>query len=248
MSTNWHGLGASEFADTLADWRKRYRRGMPIHHSEEFCYFDECDGGFYTLTSNISAHKDRSAHYAMLSFQLSGVPLEVDSFKQLAGTFNVGYPLYFRPLKKRSVKRRWNVSSEYRLPLDPLAFIVDRDNLFDDGEEWVSGIVTLNPFYLPTATLAERVPGWLPAYIFDSELLICSLRSWHPLSKPKRRYELWGCEYARTAEALVVRLIAEWPDREQEHVWQSAPLGEEIHRSRYGDSKSSSKVEEIEVG
>jgi hypothetical protein len=213
MDTSWYGLGAMEFATTLADWQGRYR-GISTHHSEEFCYFDECDGGFYSLTSNISAYEDRSAHYAMLSFQLTGVPLDADSFRQLARTFGVEHALYFRPMEKRSVKRKWNVPGEYRLPLVPLAFIVNRDNVFDDGDEWASGIVAENPFYRPHSTLAERVPSWIPSYVFDSQLLICNLRSWHPLSKPKRRYELWGCEYARTAEAMIVRLTAEWPDQE----------------------------------
>ena len=222
MSTNWSGLGAREFADALSDWQGRYR-GIPIHHSEEFCYFDQCDGGFYALTSNISAHQDRSAHYAMLSFQLSGIPLDAESLRQLARTFDVGHSLYFRPLRKRSVKRRWNIPVEYRLPLIPVAFIVNRDGFFDGGEEWVSGIVATNPFYRPDSTLAERVPRWLPAYVFDSELMICSLRSWHPLSQPKDRYQFWGCESARTAEAVIVQSVAEWPDQGEESIEERAP-------------------------
>jgi restriction endonuclease len=46
--TNWHGMGASAFAEALQGWRERYM-GIPTHHSEEFCYFDVCDGGFYSL-------------------------------------------------------------------------------------------------------------------------------------------------------------------------------------------------------
>ena len=222
MSTNWAGLGASEFAGTLSDWQERYK-GIPIHHSEEFCYFDKCDGGFYTLTSNIAAHENRSAHYAMLSFQLIGIPLDSEPFRQLARTFDVGHSLYFRPMRRRSVKRRWNIPVEYRVPLVPVAFIVNRDSFFNDGEEWVSGIVGSNPFYRPDSTLAERVPRWLPSYVFESELLISSLRSWHPLSKPKGRYYFWGCESARTAEAVIVQAVAEWLDQGDASIGECAP-------------------------
>ena len=54
-ATNWHGMGASVFAEALQGWRERYK-GISTHHSEEFCYFDKCDGGFYCLTSKVSAH------------------------------------------------------------------------------------------------------------------------------------------------------------------------------------------------
>src|SRR5262249_50088356 len=109
-ATNWHGLGASAFAEALQSWRERYK-GISIHHSEEFCYFDVCDGGFYTLTANISAHYDRSVRYTTLSFQLTGIPLDTDPLKELIRTFDIGEPCYFRPMKKKSVARKW-----HRLP------------------------------------------------------------------------------------------------------------------------------------
>lgn len=221
-ATNWHGMGASAFAEALQGWRERYK-GIRTHHSEEFCYFDICDGGFYSLTANVSAYDDRSARDTMLSFQLIGIPLDTNSLKELTRTFDVSEPCYFRPMRRRSVVRNWNFPNPHRVPLEPVAFIVDQDNIFGAEREWARGLVAKNPFYRPGSALKERVPDWLPAVVFDSELLICDLRSWHLLSEPKPRYELWGCETARTADAVIVQTTAEWPDRDHGDTEERAP-------------------------
>jgi hypothetical protein len=210
-STNWHGFGPSSFAEELKDWQGRYK-GIRTHHSEEFCYFDTCEDGFYCLTSTIGAHKARDARYTMLSFQLAGVPLDAAAYRELSRTFDVGYQCYFRPMKRRSVKGVWHLTEEDQLSLEPVALIVERDEVFNDEREWVRGLAARNPFYKPESTLAERKPDWMPTHVFDSELLICDLRSWHPLEKPVRGYELCGCETARTAYAVVVKPIADWLD------------------------------------
>jgi Holliday junction resolvase len=221
-ATNWHGMGMSAFAEALQGWRQRHK-GIPTHHSEEFCYFDNCDGGFYCLTANISAHKDRSATYTLLSFQLTGIPLDTEPFKELSRAFDAGYSCYFRPMKRRSVKKQKYLPEPYRVQLEPIAFIVEQDDVFGDKRDWTRGIVARNPFYRPNSSLAERKPGWLPPHVFDSDLLICDLRSWHLLSEPKPRYELWGCESARTADAVIVHLIAEWPDQDNGPTEEVAP-------------------------
>jgi hypothetical protein len=231
-------MGASAFAEALQGWRQRYK-GIPTHHSEEFCYFDICDGGFYSLTANVSAYNDRSARYTMLSFQLTGIPLDTESLKELSRTFGVGHPCYFRPMERRSVIRKWNLPEPHCVPLEPVAFIVEQDDVFGDKRDWTRGLVAKNPFYRPTSTLSERVPDWLPAAVFDSELLICDLRSWHMLSEPKSRYELWGCESVRTADAVIVRPIAEWPDQDQGRIEEVAP-----RRS----TRKSHQVEVIDFG
>lgn len=220
--TNWHGMGASAFAEALRGWRERYK-GIPTHHSEEFCYFDTCEGGFYSLTANISSHHDRSVRYTRVSFQLTGIPLDTDSLKELTRAFDVSEPCYFRPMKKKSVTRKRHLRASDRVPLEPIAFIAEKEDAFGTGEELARGIVAKNPFYRPGSPMVERVPDWLPSHIFDSALLICGLRSWHPLSEPRPRYELWGCESARTSDAVIVRPIAEWPDREQGLTEDRAP-------------------------
>ena len=210
-ATNWHGMGASAFVDALKGWRERYK-GIATHHSEEFCYYDVCDGGFYSLTANISAYHDRSTHYAMLSFQLTGIPLDTGALKELIRAFDVREPCYFRPMREKSIERKWHLREPEHVSLTPIAFIVEKEDVFGTGEELVRGIVVKNPYYLPGSTLAERIPKWLPSHVFDSELLICDLHSWHSLSKPKPRYEFWGCESARTSDAVIVRPIADWSD------------------------------------
>ncbi len=41
--TTWHGVGTRSFAEVLPAWKERYRTLQEIHHTEEFCYVDECD-------------------------------------------------------------------------------------------------------------------------------------------------------------------------------------------------------------
>lgn len=209
--TNWHGMGPNAFAGALRGWRDRYK-GIPTHHSEEFCYFDTCDGGFYCLTANLSAARDRTASYTMLSFQLAGIPLDTDALKELSRAFDLTCPAYFRPMDRQSVVRKWNLRKPHNVVLEPVAFIAEHDNIFGDKRDWARGIVAKNPFCKPHSRLAERQPEWLPYHVFDSETLVCSLRSWHLLSEPKPRYELWGCESVRTGYGTIVRPIAEWPN------------------------------------
>lgn len=55
---NWHGLGCAAFAAELANWGER-AQVTHAHHSEEICYMDRCDGGFYTITANLPHTSDR---------------------------------------------------------------------------------------------------------------------------------------------------------------------------------------------
>ena len=221
-STNWHGMGASAFSEALQGWQERYTE-ISIHHSEEFCYFDKCDGGFYCLTSKISAYEDRMASYTMLSFQFAGIPLDTEALKELTRTFDIGYPCYFRPMKRRSVKRQHNLPGPDPVELEPLAFIIEQDDIFGDERDWVRGLVARNPFFRPDSTFAERKPDWIPPHVFDSELLICDMRSWHPLDEPRQRYELCGFQSARTADALIVRPVADWPTERKRPIAEIMP-------------------------
>jgi hypothetical protein len=221
-TTNWHGLGARAFAEVLPDWNNRYK-GLETHHSEEFCYFDVCDGGFYTLTANVTAYKPRIIQHARISFQLVGIPLDSGPIRHLCHTFEVDEAVYFRPRQGRSVNRQW-IPSQDRPTVTPVAFMVEEDEWEEDAEdqwdeqdpedrEWVRGIVVKNPYYPSRRTEKGRGPDWLPDMVADSEYLICELRSWHPLSSPMSTYRLWNCESAWTSDALVVRPVADWDDR-----------------------------------
>jgi hypothetical protein len=62
----------------------------------------------------------------------------------------------------------------------------------------------------------QQPPDNWPDDLARSGVIICSLRSHHPLSKPKERYELWSHEVARTSDARALRVVAEWWEVEKE--------------------------------
>lgn len=81
-----------------------------------------------------------------------------------------------------------------------------------DKQEWVVGVLAANPYY---KTGLQPPDNW-PDDLARSGVIICSLRSHHPLSKPKERYELWSYEVARTSDAHALRVVAEWSEVEEE--------------------------------
>jgi hypothetical protein len=108
---NWHGLGAAAFADELPRWRPR-AAGPDAHHSEEMCYLDHCDGGFYTLTATVSAHESRQTRDAALSFQLCGIPL--DSAPQRPWMMPLGRP--GGPCRRSNQRSRQTAACTYQKP------------------------------------------------------------------------------------------------------------------------------------
>jgi hypothetical protein len=215
--TNWHGMGAGAFVEVLPAWKKRYNRRKSLHHSEELCYVDSCDGGFYTLTANVAAHDQRELHFARLSFQLIGTPLDTSPLRELCETFDVREQVYFRPRSSGSVTRV-RVTHDLHLPVSPLALLVeggdvDRDDGDDDanGREFVSGLVIPNPFrskHTPWSGTHD-----LPNMVTDSEYLVCAMAEWHPLVYDPVTYVLTGIEHAWSSDGLVVRPVANWrPD------------------------------------
>ena len=72
-TANWHGFGADALIEALQGWKQRYEE-LETHHTEELCYTDECEDGFYTLVAQVSADADRLVWWVELSFQLKGIP------------------------------------------------------------------------------------------------------------------------------------------------------------------------------
>lgn len=209
----WHGAGAEAFAEQLADWKTRYDGIRTIHHTEEFCYVDTCDElGFYSLTGQVAAHVPRTVWRTSLSFQLSGVPVDVGPLQALCDRFDTSSKLYFRPRSSDSVTRHHLGVSE-SVPLDVVGFVVEGDELETDPDdrEWAVGVVAKNPFR-HTSKPRRKNPDWWPDMASDTELIVCALRSWHPLKSPKKTYRLWSCESAWTSDALVLRPLADWDD------------------------------------
>lgn len=206
---NWHGVGARSFVQALKDWEARTAALEDPHHSEEFVYFEACDGGFYTVSGNVSAEPIRRVVRCNASFQLVGVPVDPGSLLQLYRRFDVPSRGYFRPLVEQSVTRHRLAG---RVQLKVLGYIVEPAERHWDKQDWVVGVLAANPYYKSGLQPPDNWPDGLAR----SGVIICSLRSHHPLSKPKERYELWSYEVARTSDAHPLRVVAEWYEVREE--------------------------------
>jgi len=211
-TANWHGFGAKTLAQSLKGWRKRYK-GLETHHAEELCYVNEVENGYYTLTAAISADHRRIVWRTELSFQLTGIPLVQEPLKQLCDELGIHDGLHFRPRNEQSVART-RTPRDVSLPLvTPVAFVIDKPERGPARhEEWVVGIVVANPYKRSEGSVRRDMPEWVPDMLLDSEHLVCALRSWHQVDRPKSHYELWEFESSWTSDALAVRAVADWRD------------------------------------
>jgi hypothetical protein len=214
---NWHGFGTKTLCEALHGWRKRYE-GLETHHTEELCYFDEIEEGYYTLTAAISADSRRIVWRAELSFQLVGIPLDIKPLQELCERFGIHEHIHFRPRNEKSVTRSRPPRNAKRRQVTPVAFVVARpDSEILKDEEWIVGIVIDNPFILKEGPKRKPWPKWAPDMLRDSEYLICSLRSWHQVdSIGKYGYEFWDFESSWTSDALLVRALADWRDEDSD--------------------------------
>lgn len=208
-TTSWHGFGAAAFAAELPRWKQR-ADGPDMHHSEEFCYLDSCTGGFYTLTSNISAERTRWATQTVLSFQLQGIPLDVAPLLQLCRSIGVHDNLYFRPLAAKST-RVVHLPDWMTTVVAPDAHIVTPGGDIDPHPEWVTGVVLPNPLRQPRWK-DDPLRAEADLYSLEEpESLICHLGEFHPASDGKNYiYRLQRIEKTRTSEGSVYRPVARW--------------------------------------
>ncbi|MGW1160521.1 restriction endonuclease [Streptomyces sp. NPDC002519] len=200
---NWHGTGSLPFVEALKQWKRRTEDLRDPHHSEEFAYFDTCDGGFYTISGSLSAGRERQLLRCNVSFQLSGIPLDPGPLQHLYARFEVPRRGHFRPLLERSIARGWIRS---RVPLDVVGYVTEPDLYGHYNDDWVVGIIVGNPFF---NSVIDSPEGW-PSQLSESGVLVCDLRSHHLLSEPREAYELVSFEHAWTSDAQVLRLSADW--------------------------------------
>jgi hypothetical protein len=209
-ATNWHGTGGEGLARALRAWEARYSELGRIHHTEQVCYQDVCDDGFYTLTFDVDASSRRIVWHAALSMALTGVPLDPEPIRELCRTFKVEQPVYFRPRTER-VLSRMHFDCDDPGPLQVLGSIVEHQPWDDVDPYWVGGIVVRNPFLSPDRSRDERITDSdLANYLGQTEVLVCDLSSWHPLGTACGPYRLLRCEWGWTSEALVVHVTANW--------------------------------------
>jgi hypothetical protein len=135
----------------------------------------------------------------------------MEPVRHLCETLDADGPIYFRPRNSRSVSSH-HFSSTDRLVLQSVAFIVEEDDE-DPQDDWVIAVVAQNPYRRQPWSSPTAAPEWWPPQLLGSELLICSLRSQHPLATAIPSYFLSSFELAETSDAAVVRPIADWDRR-----------------------------------
>lgn len=229
-TTNWHGLGVESFVQAISTWKKRYSvlPRSDIHHTEEFCYFDECDDGYFTLTGQLSADARRVAWHMSLCFELAGIPLDPGPYLDLSNELDGVEPIHFRPLDRPAVQRHWLEGSE-PARLDVRGVVIER---LEDETEWVVGLVVRHKLQ-PTS-------DWWPEMMRDSTTTICDLSSWHPVGKQRRTYRLRFVETAWTSEAQVIRLVADWDDPPSARRRRDHPPGITLTTSAAPDMRAQS--------
>lgn len=202
----WHGVGLAALAEELPRWQQR-----ADHHTEQASYIDRCDGGFYSLSVDLTADVDRRVTWMALSFQLEGLPLDTAPLLHLCRSLGVHDDLHVRPRGEKSVKQVHLRSQAIELTVQ--AYVV-ADDPFDveTRGEWVSGLVVDNPFRQQVEQPIRELPAELSA-LSHSECLICELRHHHPLSEPRASYFLHRLEWALASDRLVCCPVADWPDR-----------------------------------
>ncbi|MFE0346190.1 restriction endonuclease [Streptomyces griseoluteus] len=200
---NWHGTGPKAFVQALKDWKRRTEGLRDPHHSEEFAYLDTCDGGFYTISGSLSAGSERQLLRCNVSFQLTGIPLDPSPLQHLYARFEAPRRGHFRPLVERSVTRG---RLHRRVPLDVVGYITEPEKYGRSNQDWVVGIAVTNPFIND----ATDAPEYWPSQLRESGVLVCDLRSHHPLNEANKSYELVSFEHAWTSDAQALRLCADW--------------------------------------
>lgn len=211
---NWHGFGADSFVEALKGWRDRYATIERAHHTEEFSYYDLAERGFYTLAGDLSADESRRSSVSNISFQLSGIPLDTAPLLHLTKEVASRYPAEFRPLAERAVEagRLWG---EQRIALTAAGYVIEQDRLGRLEEEWVAGVIVLNPFRR-TSELEDppEAPERWPLGTHESEYLVCTLRHHHTLNESPKSYYLHGWDSTWTSDVLLLSAIADWDDPE----------------------------------
>lgn len=205
---NWHGFGCASLIEALRSWDDRYSALDRVHHTEQFAITDSYDGRLIVVDGDVSARKDREFSGLNLSLHLPGIPVDAEPLLRLAETVGDDEPLEYRPLMSRSVERV-NVRHGHQRLAEPVAMIVESDRHDGRYPDWVRGIVVPNPRPALHGEGGADPELW-PSAVADSEFVLCSLGSWHPLGEHPESYELRFIEWAWTSDYAIMRYVADW--------------------------------------
>lgn len=209
-TTNWHGMGAAALIDALHQWKRRFRALETVHHTEDVLYADEYDGGFYTLHAGVQSSEPRHVWRPELSFQLRGIPLDVGPIRHLCEALGAEGEPYFRPRDEKSVKTA-RLRARTPMRVRPTTLIVEPErNARAPFDKWVVGIVVPNPYKSASRKQPKALDEDVPIALMETGVLVCDLRSHHPLSEPPDSYHLVDAEWAWSSDGLVLRIRADW--------------------------------------
>jgi Restriction endonuclease len=223
-SRNWFGCGADNLVTAIDEWEQRYEGVHTLHHTEEVSYIDTVADGLYSLSAGISADERRVAWHPVLSLQLSGVPVRQESIRHLCDVLRIEDPVFYRPIGEKALTSKF----PWDKPLEVVGFVTEMDHheVEEDEKEWACGVVARNPY--PDR---KSAPEWWPTEIGYPEWVVCSLRNWHPVKRPRSAYHLWKCEWTRTSEVFVARLLADWESDWDQDVGERTPSSVREYRS-----------------
>jgi len=194
----WSGFGLERLLMAIRSRDSRYATLDDPHHREMLVVTSVCSGGWYTLLADLDAWSER-VQRASLSLQLLGVPEDPGPIAQIRDRLAIMQPGFFRPRRERSVRQR---RLDETIIVTPRALVVEHDPDDQKNPTWVRGIVFDNPWM--------GADSQWPALVRRESQVIASLRSWHPLSKPRSRYVLERFEWAESSDACLVHAIADW--------------------------------------
>jgi hypothetical protein len=198
----WNGFGAAGLVEQLEEWQVRYGR-RPMHHTEQVIYADAFDGGFYTVFADVSAHEIRQVTNCQVSFQLSGIPLDLGPLQSLVSAFRIDGSPYFRTRMAASIRRR-SITKPHE-SVEPSALVVRSDVSTDDSVsgEWVVGII------LDDSAKSTDFGADIGMSEHSAEQWLCSLRSWHRVAQATR-YQVIAVESAQSSDVKVLKVLADW--------------------------------------
>jgi hypothetical protein len=211
----WHGTGAQNFLEAVADWRGRYAASpaKAYHHSEEFSYFDDFGGGWLQLSAQQRIDAERAGpqsllYHVDLALQLPGIPLDTARYLKLCRYVGNDWAHFDVISQRFTAKRR--LKKDIRLQI--VGRVIQPDRSGNDDERTVVGVIARNPFY-GKKTLPEEFndPDLPPCHgLAENALLLCSLRDWHDEAKTADYYELEGIEVTEGGNGPIFRPFGTW--------------------------------------